>query len=96
MAIDLIAMALALNKSKKYTNSVALNGVPVNYPNIVDGIWKIFDPVSNAYISTGVEATGDNGITPHIDSVTGNWFIGTVDTGVKAAGSLDVMADVYP
>lgn len=29
---------------------------------------------------------GDDGITPHIDSTTGNWFIGDVDTGVKAQG----------
>jgi len=25
---------------------------------------------------------GTNGITPHIDSTTGNWFIGETDTGV--------------
>ena len=28
--------------------------------------------------------TGDNGVTPHIDSTTGNWFIGETNTGVKA------------
>ena len=28
--------------------------------------------------------TGDNGVTPHIDSSTGNWFIGETNTGVKA------------
>lgn len=28
--------------------------------------------------------TGDNGVTPHIDSTTGNWFIGNTNTGVKA------------
>lgn len=32
-------------------------------------------------------ADGQNGITPHIDSTTGNWFIGNQDTGVKAQGS---------
>lgn len=31
-------------------------------------------------------ADGQNGITPHIDSTTGNWFIGTTDTGVHAQG----------
>lgn len=30
---------------------------------------------------------GDDGITPHIDPETGNWFIGDTDTGVKAAGT---------
>ena len=30
--------------------------------------------------------SGKNGITPHIDKKTGNWFISNVDTGVKANG----------
>ena len=29
---------------------------------------------------------GTDGITPHIDSTTGNWFIGNTDTGVHAQG----------
>lgn len=29
---------------------------------------------------------GSNGVTPHIDSTTENWFIGDVDTGIKAQG----------
>lgn len=29
---------------------------------------------------------GTDGITPHIDSTTGNWFIGSTDTGVAATG----------
>lgn len=31
-------------------------------------------------------AKGDDGITPHIDETTGNWFIGDEDTGVHAQG----------
>jgi len=27
---------------------------------------------------------GQDGVTPHIDSTTGNWFIGNTNTGVKA------------
>ncbi len=30
---------------------------------------------------------GDNGTTPHIDSITKNWFIGDVDTGILAQGT---------
>lgn len=30
---------------------------------------------------------GKDGITPHIDAATGNWFIGATNTGVKAKGS---------
>lgn len=29
---------------------------------------------------------GQNGITPHIDTATGNWFVGSTDTGIKAQG----------
>ena len=29
---------------------------------------------------------GQNGITPHIDTATGNWFVGSIDTGIKAQG----------
>jgi hypothetical protein len=29
---------------------------------------------------------GTDGITPHIDSITGNWFIGETNTGVSAQG----------
>lgn len=31
-------------------------------------------------------ADGLNGITPHIDEASGNWFVGTKDTGVHAQG----------
>lgn len=27
-----------------------------------------------------------SGVAPHIDTATGNWFVGTTDTGVKAQG----------
>ena len=30
---------------------------------------------------------GEDGTTPHIDTETGNWFIGETNTGVKAAGT---------
>ncbi len=29
---------------------------------------------------------GKDGVTPHIDTATGNWFIGSTDTGIKAQG----------
>lgn len=38
-------------------------------------------------------ADGQNGITPHIDSTTGNWFIGSTDTGVHAQGPQGTKGD---
>lgn len=31
-------------------------------------------------------STVNDGVSPHIDAITGNWFIGTTDTGVHAKG----------
>ena len=37
--------------------------------------------------TSGTNGTnGQDGVTPHIDSTTGNWFIGTTNTGVHAQG----------
>jgi hypothetical protein len=51
------------------------------------------DGVTIATINDGQDGTngingtnGSDGITPHIDSTTGNWFIGNTDTGVHAQG----------
>ena len=40
------------------------------------------DPGTNGTNGTN----GSNGTTPHIDSTTGNWFIGETNTGVQAQG----------
>ena len=39
----------------------------------------------NDWLATLIGSSGKNGITPHIGS-NGNWFIGEMDSGVKAAG----------
>lgn len=31
-------------------------------------------------------AKGADGVTPHIDETTGNWFVGNIDTGIHAQG----------
>lgn len=56
--------------------------------NAVTNEWEI--PVNNglSWTSTGVKATGTDGKdgdTPFVGN-NGNWWIGTTDTGVKAAG----------
>ena len=55
-------------------------------PYIVDGHWYIYDAESGEFVDSGIPATGADGVTPHIDSTTGNWFIGSTDTGVQARG----------
>lgn len=41
-------------------------------------------------------APGADGITPHIDTATGRWFIGDTDTGVPAQGPPGEPADITP
>ncbi len=55
-------------------------------PNVsVDGVlsWTNDKLLPNP---TPVNIKGKDGVTPHIDSTTKNWIIGTTDTGVNAAG----------
>lgn len=65
--------------------------------NGVDGKSAYELAVDNGYSGTiqqwldslkGQDGTnGTNGTTPHIDQITGNWFIGETNTGVKASFS---------
>ena len=44
--------------------------------------WLVWDSTDQGYVDTGVLAEG---VSPHIGE-NGNWFVGTVDTGVRAKG----------
>lgn len=70
--------------------------------NGIDGKSAYELAVDNGYSGTiqqwldslkGQDGTnGTNGITPHIDQTTGNWFIGETNTGVKASFSSESAA----
>ena len=80
---------------KKYVNGVALNGVPVRTPQIDSATknWLVFEPISNAYVDTGIYAEGQEGQTPAIGA-NGNWWIGGIDTGQTAlACEIELIAD---
>lgn len=51
-----------------------------------DGKWELWDATTNAYVATEYTSIGTDGTTPHIGD-NGNWYIGSTDTGVKAAGT---------
>jgi hypothetical protein len=80
--MDIFSILLAYKKAKKYTDSVALNDVPVKTPQIdlTSKNWLLFDPISNAYIDTGTKAKGST-ITIGLNK---NWFIDSGDTGICA------------
>lgn len=55
-----------------------------------DGITNGYLPIGSAQDISTIKGEpgkdGTDGLTPHIDSATKHWFIGTNDTGVKAEG----------
>ena len=59
-----------------FNPTVPSGTTPIELVNLQDG--------STYYKITGTP--GQDGVTPHIDSTSGNWFIGTTDTGVHAEG----------
>lgn len=55
-----------------------------------DGVTNGYLPIGSAQDISTIKGEpgkdGTDGLTPHIDSATKHWFIGTNDTGVKAEG----------
>jgi hypothetical protein len=76
---------------RKYVAGVALNGVPIRYPQISPATnrWMLFNPITNVYEDSGVVARG---ASPYIDITTGTWLLWNeivgdyVDSGVAATG----------
>ena len=93
--MDFFTILRAFKKAKRYTDSVALYGVPVKTPQIDAATrrWLVFNPAGNNYIDTGIVAEGKDGVTPRIGE-NGNWFIGDTDTGARAiAREVELTAD---
>ena len=76
---------------RKYVAGVALNGVPIRYPqiNTANNNWHFFDPINNIWIDSGVVARG---VSPRISPTTNNWEVWNdstgafVDTGIRPDG----------
>ena len=65
--------------------AAAANSAASHAPCIIGVVWYVWDNDAQQYVTTGVNATGEDGVTPHIGD-NGNWFIGDIDTGVAAQG----------
>lgn len=65
--------------------AAAANSAASHAPCIINGVWFVWNEAQQQYVTTGVNATGADGVTPHIGG-NGNWFIGDTDTGVPATG----------
>ena len=83
--MDIFTINRAVKKAKRYTDSVALNGVPVRTPQIdaISKHWLVFDPVQNAFVDTGVRAVGKDGKSAYEIAVD-NGFQGTPAEWLKA------------
>ena len=38
-----------------------------HYPQIVNGVWYVWSPSAGAYISTGIDAQGEDGVSPTVE-----------------------------
>ena len=59
---------------RKYVAGIALNGVPIRYPDIssTTNRWMFFNPIANVYEETGWVARG---VSPIINIATGTWLV---------------------
>lgn len=71
----------------KYISKIKVGNAeyPIKDTTAATRIEELQQSVNNVTTTPGPK--GDDGVTPHIDSTTGNWFIGDTDTGVKAQGT---------
>lgn len=74
---------LVIEQAATGTKSVSIAEISVAGPQ---GIQGVVGPQGPQGLQGLRGPTGDNGITPHVDPVTKNWFLDTFDTGVYAIG----------
>lgn len=48
--------------------------------------WQLLAKAGRDGVDGQPGSSGHDGVTPHIDTATGNWFVGSTDTGIKAQG----------
>ena len=70
----------------KYISKIKVGNAeyPIKDTAAATRIEELQQSVNNVTTTPGPK--GDDGTTPHIDSTTGNWFIGNTNTGIKAQG----------
>ena len=63
----------------------------LNAPKIVNGTWWVYDAARSAYVDTGVEAQGDDGVSPTVSvtTITGGKRITITDA--NGAKTFDIM-----
>lgn len=77
------------------TTFLSGNGIPAASIGKLNDLWldldtgDIYKKTNAGWINTGMNIKGpqgNEGITPHIDASTGNWFLGETDTKIGAIG----------
>ena len=62
-----------------------INNPTLKYAAILKSLKEIKIPVVGDFVGLWYKRVGEDGLTPNI-GLNGNWFVGTVDTGIKAQG----------
>ena len=67
-----------------------------HYPQIVNGVWYVWSPTAGAYISTGIDAQGEDGVSPTVEITAIQGGHRVVITDAAGPHTFDVMDGVTP
>lgn len=67
-----------------------------HYPQIVNGVWYVWSPSAGAYISTGIDAQGDDGVSPTVEITAIQGGHRVVITDAEGPHTFDVLDGVTP
>ena len=67
-----------------------------HYPQIVGGVWYVWSPTAGEYISTGIDAQGEDGVSPTVEITAIQGGHRVVITDAEGSHTFDVMDGVTP
>lgn len=67
-----------------------------HYPKIVDGVWYVWSPTAGEYISTGIDAQGEDGVSPTVEITAIQGGHRVVITDADGPHTFDVLDGVTP
>ena len=67
-----------------------------HYPQIVNGVWYVWSPTAGEYISTGIDAQGEDGVSPAVEITAIQGGHRVVITDADGPHTFDVLDGVTP
>lgn len=67
-----------------------------HYPQILGGVWYVWSPTAGEYISTGIDAQGEDGVSPTVEITAIQGGHSVVITDAEGPHAFDVLDGVTP